>query len=148
METKRELFQTMVKRFGLLNRNCCEVGSLDISMVQSQILYEISKRRNAPMQEVADALGTDISTFSRQIQNMIKLDLIKKSPSEADKRIYLLSLTEQGKKVAQEIQKEMESHLDEIFSHMNEFEKETVLRSMALLNQAMAKSSVCCKPVF
>ncbi|HSP22378.1 MAG TPA: MarR family winged helix-turn-helix transcriptional regulator [Planococcus sp. (in: firmicutes)] len=148
METKRELFQTMVKRFGLLNRNCCEVGSLDISMVQSQILYEISKRRNAPMQEVADALGTDISTFSRQIQNMIKLDLIKKSPSEADKRIYLLSLTEQGKKVAQEIQKEMESHLDEIFSHMNEFEKETVLRSMALLNQAMAKSSVCCKPIF
>ncbi|MBB5178823.1 DNA-binding MarR family transcriptional regulator [Planomicrobium koreense] len=148
METKRELFQTMVKRFGLLNRNCCEVGSLDITMVQSQILYEISKRSNAPMQEVADALGTDISTFSRQIQNMIKLDLIKKSPSEADKRIYLLSLTEQGNKVAQEIQREMEAHLDEIFSHMNEFEKETVLRSMALLNGAMAKSSVCCKPIF
>lgn len=148
METKRELFQTMVKRFGLLNRNCCEVGSLDITMVQSQILYEISKRRNAPMQEVADALSTDISTFSRQIQNGIKLDLIKKTPSETDKRIYLLSLTEQGNKVAQEIQKEIESHLDEIFSHMNEFEKETVLRSMALLNGAMAKSSVCCKPIF
>lgn len=43
METKRELFQTLVKRFGLLNRKCCEVGSLDITMVQSQILYEISK---------------------------------------------------------------------------------------------------------
>jgi DNA-binding MarR family transcriptional regulator len=148
METKRELFQTMVKRFGLLNRNCCEVGSLDITMVQSQILYEISKRQYAPMQEVADALGTDISTFSRQIQNMIKLDLVKKSPSEGDKRIYLLSLTEQGDKVAQEIQREMEAHLEEIFSHMNDFEKETVLRSMALLNQAMAKSSVCCKPIF
>ncbi|WP_416144847.1 MarR family winged helix-turn-helix transcriptional regulator [Planococcus koreensis] len=148
METKRELFQTMVKRFGLLNRNCCEVGSLDITMVQSQILYEISKRQHAPMQEVADALGTDISTFSRQIQNMIKLDLVKKSPSEADKRIYLLSPTEQGNKVAQEIQREMEAHLEEIFSHMNDFEKETVLRSMALLNQAMAKSSVCCKPIF
>ena len=148
METKRELFQTMVKRFGLLNRNCCEVGNLDITMVQSQILYEISKRNNAAMQEVADALGTDISTFSRQIQNMIKLDLVKKSSSEADKRIYLLSLTEQGNKVAQEIQREMEAHLEEIFSHMNDFEKETVLRSMALLNQAMAKSSVCCKPIF
>lgn len=148
METKRELFQTMVKRFGLLNRNCCEVRSLDITMVQSQILYEISKRPNAPMQEMADVLGTDISTFSRQIQNMIKLGLIKKSPSEADKRIYLLSLTEQGSKVGQDIQREMETHLDEIFAHMNDFEKETVLRSMALLNDAMAKSSVCCKPIF
>jgi hypothetical protein len=31
---------------------------------------------------------------------------------------------------------------------MTEFEKETVVRSIKLLNECMAKSSVCCKPLF
>ncbi|MNW01187.1 hypothetical protein D3C71_1967880 [compost metagenome] len=42
------------------------------------------------------------------------------------------------------IDKQMQDYLDEIFSHMNEFEKETVLRSIGLLNDAMAKSKNCC----
>ncbi|RKJ49309.1 MarR family transcriptional regulator, partial [Butyricicoccus sp. 1XD8-22] len=33
-------------------------------------------------------------------------------------------------------------------SHMNEFEKETVLRSLQLLNDCMAKTSVCCTPLY
>lgn len=148
MTDKRELFQTMFKRFGLLNRNCCEAGSMEISMNQSQILYEIEKREAPSMQEVAESLGTDISTFSRQIQNLIKLNLVKKTPSANDKRIYLLSLTATGQTANRTIDQQMEAHLDEIFSHMNAFEQETVVRSMQLLNKAMAKSSVCCKPIF
>lgn len=148
MENKRELFQSMVKRFGLLNKNCCMVGDMEISLVQSHILYEIDKRQTPSMQEVADALATDLSTFSRQIQTLIKMNLVTKSPSEADKRIYVLQLTTEGKFAATVIQEGIETHLDEIFSHLNEFEREIVLQSMQLLNQAMVKSTVCCKPMF
>jgi DNA-binding MarR family transcriptional regulator len=148
MENKRELFQTMVKRFGLLNKNCCMVGDVEIGLVQSHILYEIDKRKTPSMQEVAETLGTDISTFSRQVQKMIKMGLVQKTPYAEDKRIYVLSLTTEGKFAATVIQKEIESHLDEIFSHLNDFERETVLRSIMVLNEAMAKSSVCCKPIF
>jgi len=38
------------------------------------------------------------------------------------------------------------NYLNEVFSHLNDFEKETVLRSIELLNKAMAKSSFCCMP--
>ncbi|MGB3102566.1 MAG: MarR family transcriptional regulator, partial [Psychrobacillus psychrotolerans] len=70
-----------------------------------------------------------------------------KTPSAADKRVYLLSLTVQGKFVATTIDVSMNEYLEEVFSHMNEFEKETVIRSIKLLNQAMSKSSVCCTPL-
>lgn len=148
MENKRELFQSMVKRFGLLNKNCCTVDDVEISLVQSHILYEIDRREWPSMQQVSDALATDLSTFSRQVQNLMKIGLVTKVPSSADKRISVLDLTEEGQKVALAIQRDMEAHLDEIFSHMTEFEQDMVLQSIKLLNEAMAKSSVCCKPMY
>jgi DNA-binding MarR family transcriptional regulator len=93
---------------------------------------------------VAEALGTDITTFSRQIQSLIKMNVVKKMPDPDDRRVYILSLTTEGKYVAATIDQQMNAYLDEIFSHMNDFEKETVIRSIKLLNEAMAKSSRCC----
>jgi DNA-binding MarR family transcriptional regulator len=145
MENIRELFQVMTRRFGLLNKNCCSVGSTEISLVQSHILYEIDRQKNPSMQQVAETLAMDITTFSRQIQTLVKMGLVKKTPSTEDRRVSLLSLTTEGKFIATTIDQAMNAYLDEVFSHMNEFEKETVIRSIKLLNQCMAKSSVCCQ---
>jgi DNA-binding MarR family transcriptional regulator len=147
MENKRELFQILTRRFGLLNKNCCTAEGIDISAVHSYILYEIDKQHTPTMQQIADTLAIDVTTFSRQIQTLIKMQLVSKSPSVDDKRFYNLTLTEEGRKIAQSIETSMNAYLDEIFSHMNEFEQETVLRSIKLLNNAMAKSSVCCTPL-
>jgi DNA-binding MarR family transcriptional regulator len=144
MENTRELFQIMTRRFGFLNKNCCTAGGMDISLIQSHILYEIDHQHKPSMQQVAEALGTDITTFSRQVQSLIKLNMVKKVPDPEDRRVYILSLTVQGKFVATTIDQQMNAYLNEIFSHMNDFEKETVIRSIKLLNEAMAKSSLCC----
>ncbi|MDQ0861505.1 MarR family winged helix-turn-helix transcriptional regulator [Bacillus sp. V2I10] len=144
MENTRELFQIMTRRFGLLNKNCCTAGGIDISLIQSHILYEIEHLHQPSVQQVADVLGTDITTFSRQIQSLMKMNLIKKTPHPDDRRVHVLSLTTEGKFVAATIDHQMNAYLDEVFSHMNEFEKETVIRSIKLLNASMAKSSVCC----
>lgn len=145
MENLRPIFQVMVRRFGFLNKNCCTVGGAEISLVQSHILYEIDHQKDPSMQAIAETLGIDITTFSRQIQNLIKMGLVKKTPSHEDRRVYILSLTTEGKFVATTIDAFMNQYLNEVFSHMNEFERETVIRSIKLLNQCMAKSSVCCQ---
>jgi len=144
LENLRELFQVMTRRFGLLNKNCCSVGGCDISLIQSHILYEIDHQHNPSMQQIAETLGTDITTFSRQVQSLVKMNLVKKTPDPNDRRIYILSLTTEGKYIATTIDQQMNAYLNEVFSNMNEFEKETVIRSIMLLNNAMAKSSICC----
>ncbi|EMI09420.1 MarR family winged helix-turn-helix transcriptional regulator [Anoxybacillus gonensis] len=148
MENVRELFHTMTKRLGLLDRNCCTVGGVELSLVQSHILYEIDRMNEPSMQQVADALAIDITTFSRQIQTLVKMNLVKKTPYSKDRRVYILSLTPEGKYVTAKINAEVNDYLGEVFSHMSEFERETVLRSIQLLNECMAKSTVCCKPLF
>lgn len=144
VENVRELFQIMTRRFGFLNKNCCSAGGCDISVIQSHILYEIDRQHKPSIQQVAETLGTDITTFSRQVQSLIKMNLVKKTPDPKDRRVHLLSLTTEGKYVAGAIDQQMKDYFNEIFSHMNDFEKETVIRSIKLLNEAMAKSSQRC----
>lgn len=148
MENRRELFQLLTRSFGILNKNCCSIGNIEISPIHSHILYEVDRQTNPSMQQIADTLAIDITTFSRQIQTLIKMDLVKKTPAPSDKRSSILSLTATGESVAQEIDQSMEAYLDEVFSHMNDFEQDTVLRSIQLLNEAIRKSSVCCTPPY
>lgn len=147
MENTRELFQMMTRRFGLLNKNCCTIGGIDITPVQSHILYEVDRQHNPTMQQIAETLGTDITTFSRQVQTLIKMRLIQKTPDPNDRRFYTLSLTVEGKFVATTIDHQMNAYLDEVFSYMSSFEQEMVIRSIKLMNEAMAKSDQCCKPI-
>jgi DNA-binding MarR family transcriptional regulator len=147
MENVRELFQVMTRRFGLLNKNCCQIGETELSLVQSHILYEILRNDKPSMQQVAETLGMDITTFSRQIQTLVKMELVKKSPLPGDRRVSLLTLTTQGNYVAAKIVAEMNQYLNEVFSNMSEFEQEMVIKSVKLLNEAMSKSTVCCKPL-
>lgn len=147
MNDSRELLQTLARQFGLLNKNCCQISGVDISLIHSHILYEIGRQSMPSMQKVAETLGVDITTFSRQIQTLIKNKLVKKTASPEDGRVYLLSLTTEGKFVAGSIDKMMNDYLEDVFSFMNEFEKETVIRSLQLLNTSMQKSKMCCTPM-
>ena len=140
----RGVFQVFSRRFGFLNKNCCQAGGHDITLVQSHILYEISHQHSPSIQQVADALGTDITTFSRQVQSLIKMNLVMKKPYDRDRRISILSLTDEGEDVAASIDREMNDYLEEIFSQMSPDEKDMVLQSIRLLNEHMGKAKRCC----
>lgn len=140
----RELFQVFSRRFGFLNKDCCQACGHNISLVQSHILYEVEHQSQPSMQQVAERLGTDITTFSRQVQSLIKINLISKTPDPEDRRISILSLTEEGKEVAENINQQMNQYLNDVFSNMSEEEKEMVIRSIQLLNTSMQKTSKCC----
>jgi len=143
----RQLLQVTARRFGLLNKNCCTIGNNDVSMIQSHILYEIDRKHEPSIQQIADTLGMDITTFSRQVQTLIRKNLVKKTAHTEDRRVHILHLTAEGKFLAASIDQMMNDYLNEVFSFMNDFEKDTVIRSLNLLNESMLKSKMCCTPM-
>jgi DNA-binding MarR family transcriptional regulator len=148
LENLRELFQIMTRRFGVLNKKCCTTADgVEVSLVQSHILHEISRQHHPSIQQVAETLGLEITTCSRQVQSLVDAGLVKKTPYPHDRRIQILSLTEQGAHTADEIDKEINQYLNEIFSQMTDFEKQIVIQSIKLLNDCMGKSSMCCTPL-
>ncbi|WP_372633131.1 MarR family winged helix-turn-helix transcriptional regulator [Cohnella sp.] len=145
MEDLRAILQQMTKRFGFLNKTCCSVGTVEVTLIQSHILYEVDRQHQPSMQQIAEILGTEITTFSRQVQTLVDRNLLIRTPYADDRRIQILSLTAEGKFVATAINEQMNVYLDQVFSQMNDFEKETVIRSLKLLNESMSKvNSSCC----
>ena len=156
METIREQLQIFVRRFGLLNASCCdECCGEQVSMAQSHILFEVRRLENPAMQQVAEELGLDVTTFSRQAKSLESKGLVARRVSPDDRRVTLLSLTSEGQRVLGKIDRYMSERLDRIFSGMSAFERETVVRSLGLLNDAVSKAGVdssrqegtiaCCK---
>lgn len=146
MENVHELLQILVRRFGLLNADCCESCCGEaVSPVQSHILFEIKRQRSASMQQVAEELGMDITTFSRQIKTLEQKGLVRKTADEEDRRVNLLSLTSAGEQAAVQIERHMTGYLERLFANFTEFEREAVVRSIRLLNEALLKSGSCCQ---
>lgn len=143
METIREQLQIFTRRFGLLNESCCdECCGQQVSMPQSHILFEVRRSGSPSIQQVAEELGTDITTFSRQVKALEAKELLSRSVSPDDRRVTLLMLTDAGRQVLEDIDDYMAARLEKIFGSMTAFEKDTVVRSLGLLNDAVSKS--CC----
>lgn len=144
METVREKLQIFVRRFGLLNAaSCDDCCGEQVSMVQGHILFEVRRMENPSMQRVADVLGMDVTTFSRQVKTLEGKGLVVRRASADDRRVSLLSLSTAGEDVLGRIDQYMAANIDRIFSSMTTFEQETVIRSLGLLNEALAKSGCC-----
>ncbi|HZD60651.1 MAG TPA: MarR family transcriptional regulator [Anaerolineae bacterium] len=138
--TIRGLLQIFVRRFGILDASITNVCCENISIAQSHILYEIERQPNSSMQQIAEVLGTDITTFSRQIKSLERKSLIEKNPDREDRRFHRLSLTSEGKRIKKQIDHKMHDYINQVFSHMSEFEREIVVQSIKLLNDALLKT--------
>jgi DNA-binding MarR family transcriptional regulator len=144
MSSLREELQVFVRRFGILNASCCEqCCGEQVSMVQSHILFEVGRTGNPSMQQVALELGMDITTFSRQAKTLEEKGLITRNVSSDDRRVTLLGLTDEGSRVLTQIDRHMTDRIKQIFSNMTPFERETVVRSLGILNHALSTSGCC-----
>jgi DNA-binding MarR family transcriptional regulator len=144
MKSIREELQLFERRFGLLNASCCEeCCGEQVSMVQGHILFEIRRVGNPSMQQVAEELGMDITTFSRQVKSLEGKGLVVRCVSPDDRRVSLLGLTHVGEEVMGRVDRYMTDRIERIFSCMTAFERETVVSSLGLLNSALAKTDCC-----
>ncbi|MDP5275518.1 MarR family winged helix-turn-helix transcriptional regulator [Chengkuizengella axinellae] len=147
MDQFRNSMLILARKFGILNeQSCMSCCGKELSLVQSHILYEVDRQNQPSMQDVAGALSIDITTFSRQIKNLSDKKMVKKTPDPKDNRIHILSLTEKGKEIQDKIDQEVNIYLEQVFAELSEFERDTIIRSIELLNGKMSKTGICCIP--
>jgi DNA-binding MarR family transcriptional regulator len=85
------------------------------------------------MQRVAEELGVDITTFSRQIKALSEKGLILRRVSPGDRRVNLLDLTEEGLVMLERIDIYLDEKLEQVFSPLTKFERDCVSRSINLV---------------
>jgi DNA-binding MarR family transcriptional regulator len=77
-------------------------AGLNLTIEQWSVLYHLWKQEGISQQELCNATFRDKPSITRLVDNLEKLNLVKRVPSESDRRINLIYLTKQAQKLQEE----------------------------------------------
>lgn len=77
-------------------------AGLNITIEQWSVLYHLWKEHGLSQQQLCHATFRDKPSITRLVDNLEKLSLVKRVPSESDRRINFIYLTRQGQKLEEE----------------------------------------------
>jgi DNA-binding MarR family transcriptional regulator len=74
---------------------------LDLSFSQARMLFLLAKRGEPmPIHSIATALGLSYAATGRNVDQLLKLDVVERRESAEDRRVKLVSLTPAGEKLS------------------------------------------------
>ena len=105
------------------------------NLTESQALCLISIPFNGISQtRLSHNLSLNISTVSRNLSHLIKVDLIIKKKSNQDIRSYNISLSDKGKKIYAKINKSIDNHFYNIYTKLDLNEKDLLIDLLNKIN--------------
>lgn len=84
-----------------LQKNFKESG-IEVTIEQWSVLYQLWKEDGLSQQQLCDATYRDKPSITRLVDNMEKNKLVKRVSNKKDRRINLIQLTAEGKKLEEE----------------------------------------------
>jgi DNA-binding MarR family transcriptional regulator len=88
-------------------------SGLNITIEQWSVLYHLWKHEGMSQQELCNATFRDKPSITRLVDNLEKLNLVKRVASDNDRRINLIYLTKQGIKIEKQTMQLAEETLNE-----------------------------------
>ena len=88
-------------------------SGLNLTIEQWSVLYHLWKQEGISQQELCNATFRDKPSITRLVDNLEKLNLVKRVASENDRRINLIYLTKQAQKMQEEAMAMAEETLNE-----------------------------------
>lgn len=112
---------------GRLNLSYSEskYGNVNPYKGQSRCLLFLDRNGSINQKDLAEQLSVRQSSVSDILSKLEQKGFIKKTPSDKDKRITLISLTDKGKEEVVRIRKDRAKAHSEMLTDLNEKEKES-----------------------
>jgi DNA-binding MarR family transcriptional regulator len=95
-------------------------AGLNLTIEQWSVLYQLWKHDGSSQQELCKRTFRDKPSITRLVDNLEKLQLVKRVPSESDRRINLVYLTKQGLKLEEQSMVLAEETLNEALTGISE----------------------------
>ena len=115
--------------------SCLRRMSVKLNLTQSQSLCLSSIPFTGTSQtNLAEKLAIDYSTLSRNLDRLVKLKLIKRTPSSYDKRVSHIILTDKGFNKYTELNQLIENELSFIFEKFDLDEQNQISEILNKIN--------------
>ena len=120
--------------FQLLNK-CQEKEMLfaqkfEISLAGFRCLRHLHEHQQAIVKQLAESMNLTSSRLTRIIDDLVSKNLVVRESKSFDRRIYVVSLTKEGKDLAEELYGNFNKLHEEIFSEISVSNQKTITNSL------------------
>ena len=134
-QTLNELLVGLFHDIMTIEENAIRKGAFkDVTVNDMHVIEAIGTQKSKNMSTVAKMLNVTMGTLTISVNSLVKKGYVERVRSEEDRRVVLVSLTAQGKKVYAQHQKFHEEMILSITSQLDEEEKKVLQKSLAKLN--------------
>jgi DNA-binding MarR family transcriptional regulator len=123
--------------------DCC-----GLTLAQCHTLLEIGERGEISLVNLAAAMKLDTSTLSRTIQGLVTIGLVNRTASAKDRRCVEISLTEQGGKVYDQIERTFNAYFARVLEFVPADKQDDILNGFMIFAEALERASEqarCCR---
>lgn len=126
-EAVRRFNRFYTRQIGLLQE---PLWRTPFTLTEARVLYELAHHGRTTATHLGGELGLDAGYLSRILRGFRKRGLLHRQPSPADRRQYLLSLTEAGEQAFAEMNAASRSDIQAMLSPLAEADRERLVGAM------------------
>ncbi len=106
---------------------------------QRTVIIEVGTKGQTSLVDLAQGLGLDASTLSRTINGLVNIGLVRREITPEDRRYITLTLTPQGTKAFQRIEKLADDYFREALGSIPAAKHKTVVEGLSLLADTLKR---------
>ncbi len=115
-------------------------SELDLTYAQSQVLFHVADHPGCHMGDVAKAFGVTLPAVTHIVDRLEQKAFVTRGDHPADRRVYVLELTPQGKALVQELHTMQMRGVEEVLARMSAEDRARVIRGLEALVDAATRA--------
>ena len=141
---RNQQFIEKIRRFNRFYTNI--IGLLDqhflatpFSLIEGRVLYEIHHMEECSAKKIREQITIDEGYLSRIIDKFIKEGLITKTPSQGDRRLHIIHLTEKGGAQFARLNENQNRLISQITEKLSTQETKELVQMMERIQELLTK---------
>lgn len=124
-----------------LNRlDPCRLSNSDLTVGQFFAGRILSQRNLLTMSELAQEMNISLPTLTGIIDRMVKNGFIQRERVESDRRLVKVRLTQSGKRIINEFEKQKQNRFQHMLTAFNQQDRQVFLRLMRKLVEGLSEN--------
>ena len=136
VEEIRQFNRFYTNIIGLLDQHILDSP---FSLSEARVLFEINSQEECTARKIMENIAIDEGYLSRIIDKLVKAKLLRKTRSSTDGRAYLLSLSAEGHRAFEKINKVSHSEVTAMVEALSEAELSALTSQMKGIKNLLGK---------
>lgn len=125
-----------------------ETACHGVTLSQHYVIDALNRKNELTMNELSHEIGLAMSTLTRIVDGLVRNGYINRYPSELDRRKVCVILTDEGKKLANELLHCSQAFWTQVLASIPDEKKREMIESFRLLNEALDSTDSACSKDF